>query len=143
MQAPAKPEKSALDTCRSARQDLAYHMNNLHNLTVAQLREVVAIKEQIEKLQSELDSFIGGEGAPDAVRVAKGPGGRKKRRRMSRAARAAIGAAQRARWAKVRSKAAAPAKRKKRKVSAAARAKLAAIAKARWAKVKAAGESKL
>ena len=69
MQAPAKPEKSALDTCRSARQDLAYHMNNLHNLTVAQLREVVAIKEQIEKLQSELDSFIGGEGAPDAVRV--------------------------------------------------------------------------
>lgn len=121
-------------------------MSNLHNLTVAQLREVVAIKEQIEKLESELDSLIGGESAPAAGQVAKGPG--RKKRRMSRAARAAIGAAQRARWAKVRkgkasAKPAAPEKKKKRKVSAEARAKLAAIAKARWAKVKASGKSKL
>ena len=115
-------------------------MTTLQNLSVAQLREVVAIKEQIEKLQSELDSIAGGVAAPGAEAPA-----RRKKRRMSRAARARIGAAQRARWAKVRgrkAKAAAPVKRK-RKVGAAARAKLAAIAKARWAKVKAAGKTTL
>jgi hypothetical protein len=113
-------------------------MSNLQNLTVAQLREVVAIKEQIETLQSQLDSLISGGPVTD---------GRKKRH-MSPAARAAIAAAQRARWAKVKKgkgkgAAAAASGKPKRKVSAAARAKLAAIAKARWAKVKASGKSKL
>ena len=120
-------------------------MSNLQNLTVAQLREVVAIKEKIEQLQSELDSIIGGESAPVGIRAAKGAG-RRKKRRMSRAARAAISAAQKARWAKVRGKVSAGADapvKKKRKVSKAARAKLAAAAKARWAKVKASGKTKL
>jgi hypothetical protein len=121
-------------------------MTNLHNLTVAELRKVVAIKEQIEALQSEVDSVLGAE---DAAPEAPARGRRKKRRHMSAAARARIGAAQRARWAKARratkaaARAAAPAKKKKRKVSAAARAKLSAIAKARWARVKASGESTL
>jgi hypothetical protein len=67
---------------------------------------------------------------------------------MSAAARARIGAAQRARWARARRggiasvKAAKPVK-KKRNVSATARARLSAIAKARWAKVKASGKSRL
>jgi hypothetical protein len=121
-------------------------MSNLHNLTVAQLREVVAIKEQIEKLQGELDSIVGGEEPPAEAPAVRGPG-RPRRRRMSPAARAAIGAAQRARWAKTRgeapAEAAAPVEKKKRKVSAAARAKLAAAARARWAKVKASGKTKL
>jgi hypothetical protein len=113
-------------------------MSNLQNLTVAQLREVVAIKEKIEELQSELDSIIGGAPVTDG----------RKTRKMSRAARAAIAAAQRARWAKVKKEAgssndASASKKPKRKVSAAARAKLAAVAKARWAKVKASGKSKL
>lgn len=115
-------------------------MSYLLKITVAQLRQVVDIKEQIEKLESELDYLLGGGSAP--APAARGPG-RPKKRRMSAAARAAIGAAQKARWAKVRGKAAAPKKKAKRKVSAAARAKLAAIAKARWAKVKASGKSKL
>ena len=120
-------------------------MTNLHNLTVADLRKAVAIKEKIEALQSELNSVAGAE---DGVAEAPAPR-RRKRRHMSAAARARIGAAQRARWAKARktsrasARAAAPAKKKKRKVSAAARAKLSAIARARWARVKAAGESKL
>jgi hypothetical protein len=120
-------------------------MSNLHNLTVAQLREVVAIKEQIEKLQSELDSFVGGEDAPAAVYAKRGPG-RPRKRRMSPAARAAIGAAQRARWAKLKGESYAPTDapvKRKRKVSAAARAKLAAIARARWARVRASGRTKL
>jgi hypothetical protein len=121
-------------------------MTNLHNLTVAELRKVVAIKEKIEALQSRLDSIAGDDGA-----AAHGPAvpGRRKKRRMSAAARARIGAAQRARWAKAKrankasARAAASVKKKKRKVSAAARAKLSAIAKARWAKVKASGQSTL
>jgi hypothetical protein len=60
---------------------------------------------------------------------------------MSRAGRAKIAAAQKARWAKV--KAVKPAKAKKRKMSAAAKAKISAAAKARWAKVKAAGKKSL
>lgn len=120
-------------------------MVNLHNLTVAELREAVAIKEKIEALESELASVIGAES--DAEEPAAP--GRRKRRHMSAAARARIGAAQRARWAKARkatraaARAAAPAKKKKRKVSAAARARLSAAAKARWARVKASGASRL
>jgi uncharacterized protein YceH (UPF0502 family) len=122
-------------------------MSNIQTLTVAQLREVVAIKEQIEKLQSELESLVGGDGAAPVVRKGRGPG-RPKKRHMSASARAAIGAAQRARWAKFKRKSSpkadAPAKKKgKRKVSKAARAKLSAIAKARWANVRATGKSKL
>ena len=120
-------------------------MTNLHNLTVADLRKAVAIKERIEVLQSKLDDIVGTEAPADEAPVL----GRRKKRHMSAAARARIGAAQRARWAKARrgkkasAKAAAPVKKKKRKVSADARATLSAIAKARWAKVKASGKSTL
>jgi hypothetical protein len=38
-------------------------MSQLHNLTVDQLRQAVAIKEQIEKLQDELDSIVGARDA--------------------------------------------------------------------------------
>jgi phage protein D len=117
-------------------------MTNLHDLTVAELRKVVAIKEQIEALQSELDSVAG---SVAEVPEPAANGRRKKRRHMSAAARARIGAAQRARWAKARkaARAAAPAKKKKRRVSRAARAKLSAAAKARWASAKASGKSTL
>ncbi|MGA2175382.1 MAG: hypothetical protein ABSH38_10410 [Verrucomicrobiota bacterium] len=114
-------------------------MTNLQNLTVDQLRKVVAIKEQIEDLESQLSAIAGGSSEAPVRAV------RRRRRRMSAAARARIGAAQRARWAKVkgRRKAAKAAKKAKRHVSAATRARLAAIAKARWAKVKASGKSTL
>jgi len=106
-------------------------MINLQNLSVGQLRKVVAIKERIERLE-----------AGDST-AAPAPG--RKRRRMSPAARARIAAAQRARWAKARGgSVTAPAKRpRKRRVSAATRAKLAAVAKARWARVRATGKSTL
>lgn len=113
-------------------------MTNLENLTVGQLRQVVAIKEQIERLQSQLNSIAGNGHAR-----AGGP----KRRVMSAAAKARIAAAQRLRWAKMKGrggKTAGPAKRAgRRKVSAATKARLAAIARARWAKAKAAGKSAL
>jgi hypothetical protein len=115
-------------------------MTNIQNLTVAQLRKVVAIREEIEQLEAQLAS-IAGDGELAAAPKAR-------RRKMSRAARAAIGAAQRARWAKVKGRGRKAARKekvvaKKRKVSAATRTRLAAAAKARWARAKAAGQTTL
>jgi len=73
-------------------------VNLFANLTVAQLKRAVAIKERIEELESELASVVGRN-------VAYSPARRnqpKRRRKMSAAARAKIAAAARARWAKYR-----------------------------------------
>jgi hypothetical protein len=61
---------------------------------------------------------------------------------MSAAGRARIIAAQKARWAKVKS-GKRPAAKRKRTMSAAARAKIAAAARARWARAKASGKKSL
>ena len=69
-------------------------MTTIQDLTVSKLRRVVALKEQIEELQRELDSIIStSEVLAPVVR---------RKRRMSAAACARIGAAARARWAKYR-----------------------------------------
>ena len=108
-------------------------MTALQNLTAAQLRKAISIKEEIEKLKEELAGITdNGASSPRKGR---------KRRRMSRAARAAIAAVQRARWAKIKGGKAAP--KKRRKMSAAGRAKLAAAARARWAKARAEGNNRL
>jgi hypothetical protein len=120
---------------------------NLTSITVEQLKRAVQIKEQIENLQSQLSVLVGkpqiGKSQSTATQPAK-PGG--KRKGMSPAGRARIAAAQRARWAKVKGKAApqkTAAAPKKRTMSPAAKAKIAAAAKARWAKAKAAGKNSL
>jgi hypothetical protein len=113
--------------------------NALSNLSLQQLTHAVSIREQIDALQQQLAELLGGaEAAPVKVK------GRRGRRTMSAAARAAIGAAQRRRWAKQRrGKAAKPAGRRRRKMSAAGRASIARALRARWAKAKAAGRSSL
>jgi hypothetical protein len=121
-------------------------MTNLQNLTVEQLRRVVAIKEQIGHLEAVLDKISRGgsrRGRPPADGVARL--GRPRGRRLSAAAKARIAAGQRARWAKIKGRTAAPAngRKRKRRVSAATKARLAAVARARWAKAKAAGKSAL
>jgi len=112
-------------------------MITLQNLTVAQLRRVVEIKEQIQDLEAQL-AAIGGDTVPSAG---------KGKRHMSAEARARIAAAQTARWAKLKggasSKAKAPKTGTRRKMSAATKAKIAAVARARWAEAKAAGKSGL
>jgi hypothetical protein len=114
-------------------------MNSIANLSVQQLRKAAALKEKIQSLEKELGRILGSPTKPVA-HVAP-----KKRRKMSAAARAKIGAAQKARWAKVngRKSATKPVKKAKRKMSAAARAKISAVAKKRWAKAKAAGKKRL
>jgi hypothetical protein len=110
-------------------------MTNLTDLTTGQLHRIIAIKEQIETLQGQIDSLAVGGGekpSPTALQVSK-------KRRMSAAARARIAAGARARWARVkgtRGKA-------DRRSSPTVRAKLAAAARARWAKVRAAGKTRL
>ncbi len=108
---------------------------NLSNVTVAQLKRAIGIREHIEKLETELAGVLGGSASP----ASNGAG----RRKMSAAARAKIGAAQRLRWA--RQKGAKPAAKAhgRRKMSPAARAKIAAAARLRWKKAKAAGRSSL
>jgi len=131
-------------------QHYQFSMTKLKDLSTDQIRSIIIIKKKIgklqiaverrvEKLQSKIDSIAGGGGGMPS------PFTKRKKHRMSRAGRAAIAAAARARWARYRGKGAKAPKpaRKKRKVSAAVKAKLAAIAKARWAKAKAAGKKAL
>ena len=109
-------------------------MPNLENLSVEQLRKAVAIKEQIETLQGEIEAITGGGGES----IAPENPNRRGPRKMSHAARVAIATAQKARWAKVKAEKREEAEpQKQRKISAAGRARIAAAAKARWAKFRA------
>jgi hypothetical protein len=76
-------------------------MSNLRNLSVAQLRKVVAIKEELETLTAQL-ALIAGVEEPAAVGTEAAP--KRGRRKMSPEARAAIASGQRRRWAKAKRK---------------------------------------
>ena len=117
-------------------------MTKLTSLTTNQLRQILAIKEQIETLQSQIQSIAGGEIPTPAAEEASTPG--KRKYHMSAAHRRklikALARARKIRWAKA--KAAKPA-RKDRRSSPAVRAKLRAAAKARWARVRLEGKTEL
>ena len=70
---------------------------NISDLSANQLRRAAAIKDEIEKLHQELTSILGA-----ATPAATAPAGRRKKRRMSAAAKAAISKAAKARWAKIK-----------------------------------------
>jgi hypothetical protein len=107
-------------------------------LSAEQLRHAADLKEKIADLQNELAKFLGGSIAPAAPAAPAG------KRKISAAGRARIIAAQKARWAKVKSaKPSLNSRRTKRTMSPAAKAKIAAAARARWAKAKAAGKKSL
>ena len=119
---------------------------NIANLTPQQLRKAADIQEKILTLQSELIQILG---APAAVQAPmEAPEEPKHRKGMSAAGRAAIAAAARARWAKLRAAkalatpSAKPAQKPKIQRSAAWKAAISAAAKARWAKAKRAGKSR-
>lgn len=120
--------------------------------SIDQLKRAVAISEQIQKLEAELVSALGGSpsaATPAAAKPAVVKSVKKKKKgKMSAEGRARIVAALKARWAKIKGdkeatptpapKAKAKAKAKaKRFVSPEARAKMAAAQRARWAKPKA------
>ena len=128
-------------------------------ITPQQLRKAADIQEKMQTLQKELGQLLGGLPKTAAIEAPT------KKRKMSAAGRAAIAAAARARWAKikgtapkrkmsaqglaniragVRKRMMAQAKGKvvqkpRSKISAAGLANIRAAQKARWAKVKKAG----
>ena len=67
---------------------------NLFNVSISQLKRAVAVKEQIEKLNRELNSILAG--------IAKSRAASTKKRTMSASVKKKIAAAQRARWANLR-----------------------------------------
>ena len=67
---------------------------NIYDLTINQLKRATAIKEQIEKLNKELGSILGGAIKSGAAST--------KKRTMSVSTKKKIAAAQRARWASLR-----------------------------------------
>ncbi len=105
----------------------------LSSLSVQQLRKAATLKEKIQSLEKELGQLLGSSAQPAAKAVPR------KKFKMSRAARARISAAAKARWAKVKGTKASvkPARKGRRKMSAAAKAKLSAKMKIAWARRKA------
>ena len=73
--------------------------NPLTTLSVKDLKRAVAIRERIDGLQRDLDRITGAQAAP-----VRNGAPRRRKRRMSAAARARISAAMKARWAKRRGK---------------------------------------
>ena len=111
-------------------------MNDLRQLSADQLRRAADVRERIERLEGELKSLLGSrDGSQHRSNVPK-------KRHLSATGRAAIIAAAKARWARIRG-ATSAAPRPKRSMSIAARARLAKIARARWKKAKAAGKKAL
>jgi hypothetical protein len=112
------------------------------------LRRALILAEKIEQLQAELSGLVGqASGAANAGVASFATAGEaapaRKKPNFSKAARARIAAAQKARWARV--KAGKPSKvaaakseaRAKGAMSVAGRANIVKAQKARWAKVKA------
>jgi hypothetical protein len=115
-------------------------MKSLGDLSVADLRQVIALKEQIQSLEVQIEAITGGTGiAVSGVTEAPVPG-KPPKRRLSAAHRRklikALARARKIRWAKAKA-AGTDAAPKKRRMSAAGRAAISAAAKARWAKVRA------
>ena len=107
---------------------------NLQNISIEQLKQAIAIKENLATLEQKLAKLTAGKAIPTLQAPAKNA-----RKGISKAGRARIAAAQKARWAKVKSSAAAPAAKpagKKRKLSPEGRARIVAALKKRWASKK-------
>ena len=107
------------------------------------MANVRAVLSQLQRERNQAEAEV--QRLDEAIQVLQGLGtngrrragrrstvGHRPRRKLSRAARNRIAAAQRARWAKLKAKRL----RKPRGMSQAARSRIAAAQRARWAKVK-------
>ena len=105
----------------------------MNDLSSQQLGRAADLKDQIDALEAELSSLLGGS-QPTTNR----------RRGMSAAGRARIAAAAKARWDRWRAgRNGGTTRRPRRQMSAAAKVRLAAVARARWRKAKASGKNAL
>jgi hypothetical protein len=89
---------------------------NITTLSPKQLRKAADIQERIQSLKEELGQLLGGSDDTAAIEAPTKP----KKRKMSAAGRAAISAAAKARWAKIKGTApsAKPVQKPKKKMSA-------------------------
>ncbi len=104
--------------------------NTISDLSVAQLKRAIQIKEQINKLQSELGSL------PGFKTSARKPAASSS---MSAATRVRMSNMAKARWAKIKRGSRSATKNRssgRSTLSAAARQRISEAAKARWAKIK-------
>ena len=112
-------------------------MKSLSDYSTAQLRQAIALKEQIEALQGQLEA-IAGEADASSPTEAPTPAKRAKSR-LSAAHRRklikALAKARKMRWGKAKAAVTKPAPGKRR-MSRAGRAAISAAAKERWAKVR-------
>jgi hypothetical protein len=107
-------------------------MKSLSELSVSDLQRVIAIKQQLERLEAELGELTGQASAANGTPADEAAPGKRKlspahRRKLIKA----LARARKVRWGKAKARAAAP---KKRRMSAAGRAAVSAAAKARWAR---------
>lgn len=124
-------------------------MNSITSLSSDQLRHAADIREQIDRLQNELEELLGAPAAVEAP-VRRGPGrppklgGRKRKLSAQGLANIRAGVLKRMgqQPGETEITVIVP-KRKKRNMSPAARARLSAMAKARWKRAKASGKSRL
>jgi len=93
--------------------------------------QLAKVSAKIADIKAQLGQR--GPGRPKAVAAGTDQAGPQKRRTISKAGRARIAAAQRARWAAAKQQHAEPAKRKKRKLSAAGLRAIREATKKRWA----------
>jgi hypothetical protein len=114
-------------------------MTKLTDLTTSQLNHIIAIKEQIEALQAQMDSITAG-GGEIPIPFTEAPAPTRRKYHMTAAHKRklikALARARKIRWAKASKRA----KKGKRRLSAAGRAAIIAGTKARWARVKAEGK---
>jgi hypothetical protein len=113
-------------------------MSSFHEISTVQLRQALQLREEIDSLQTKLDILLGKAAATPAPKKKAAASPTRGKRTMSPEARARIGAAAKARWARLRGSSngttketAAP--KKKRGITPEGRAKIAAAMKARWA----------
>src|SRR5918996_1114396 len=94
-------QRHSLTSLAVWRNPLYMPTNPLLNLTVKQLRGAVRVRERMEDLQSQLDRILG---VQDSRTADSFPKRRKRRRKMSAAARASLSAAAKARWKRVKAR---------------------------------------
>lgn len=118
--------------------------------SVQTLKQALSIAEEIQRYQAKLSGILGqvpsaSKSFASSLVAATATAPARRKPKFSRAARARIAAAQKARWAKLKAgkgkeskpRAGKPKTRKKGKMSAAGRANIVKAQKARWAKVRA------
>jgi hypothetical protein len=114
-------------------------MKSLSDYSASELRGAIALREQIEVLQGQIEELTGDVASEIAAGATEAPAPAKRRLSAShrRKLLKALAKARKVRWAKAKAAGTAPSPRKRRRMSAAGRAAIGAAAKARWAKFRA------